>query len=233
MKKLFFLNTLIGKFFHWILILYLSFNIIGCSVSRPQKPPVSVARALETRIYQNNMITVLKASINTLQDLNYTIDVLNSDVGLITASRTTEGNKILLDDETSSEEPTKFQKLAFFAGVVIVIGSVLTLISYLIRNDGKDDNNDDNDKDKKSHNYNYFENDRDEKDSPKIYRYKVTVNLSEISINKTKLRVSAAGEVEQNGSIIQTGGIHEIEFFQKFFFNMDKGLFLENNNDSE
>ena len=34
--------------------------------------------------------TTLKASINELQDLDYSIDVLNSDVGIITASRTTE-----------------------------------------------------------------------------------------------------------------------------------------------
>ena len=45
---------------------------------------------METRSFPMDMKTVLKASIIALQDMDYTIDVLNSDIGLITASRTTE-----------------------------------------------------------------------------------------------------------------------------------------------
>ena len=51
---------------------------------------------METRAFSGDMKTVLKASINSLQDMDYTIAVLNSDIGLITANRTTEHRKASL-----------------------------------------------------------------------------------------------------------------------------------------
>jgi hypothetical protein len=62
---------------------------------------------------------------------------------------------------------------------------------------------------------------------PRIYRYKVTINLNDIDTDNTKIRVSASGEIEQDGKILSTGGIHELEFFQQFFANVNKALFLE------
>jgi hypothetical protein len=66
-------------------------------------------------------------------------------------------------------------------------------------------------------------------DGPKIYRYKVTINLTELTDGETNARVSASGEVEQDGKILSTGGVHEMEFFQKFFAGMNQGLFLDQN----
>ena len=62
-----------------------------------------------------------------------------------------------------------------------------------------------------------------------IYRYKVTINLTELNGEETNVRVSASGEVEQDGKILSTGGVHEPEFFQKFFAGMNQGLFLDEN----
>ena len=97
-------KTVTGKSFHIVLITYLSFSLSGCAATRPEKPPATVARAMETRSYSGDLSTILKASINALQDMNYTIDVLNSDVGLITASRTTEQEQALLDYEKEAAE---------------------------------------------------------------------------------------------------------------------------------
>ena len=69
----------------------------------------------------------------------------------------------------------------------------------------------------------------DEPDGPRIYRYKVTISLNELNNDETNVRVSASGEVEQDGKILSTGGIHEAEFFQKFFAGMNQGLFLDQN----
>mgnify|MGYP001400629221 CR=1 FL=1 len=226
----FFQKTFFGKLLQTLIIIYLTLFLSSCAVNRPQKPPVSVARALETRTYAKDMSTVLKASINTLQDMNYTIDLLNSDVGLITASRTTEGEKIALDDENNSGEEDSFNTWIIIAGVVVFITAVWALIRIM---SGGDDNNDDdsknNNKNKSNHHHYYSRNNKKD-DSPKIYRYKVTINLNELKEDETNMRVSAAGEVEQNGSIIQTGGVHEAEFFQNFFMYMNKGLFLEDIN---
>ena len=64
-------------------------------------------------------------------------------------------------------------------------------------------------------------------DGPMIYRYRVTINLTELNNDETNVRVSASGEVEQDGKILSTGGVHEPEFFQKFFAGMNQGLFLD------
>ena len=217
----------IKKGFNYLLVFYLSLYISGCAVTRPEKPPVSVARALETRIYKNQMSVVLKSSINALQDMNYTIDLLNSDVGLITASRTTEEQQGKLDDESIDDEDNNIlRNLVIIGGVIFVIGTIWTIVKIISNND-----EDDEKENKKTdhHHHHYNRNKNDDRDSPKIYKYKITVNLNQKNENTTDVRVSAAGEIEQNGRIIQTGGIHEAEFFQKFFSHMNKALFLEEN----
>lgn len=82
--------TVPGKLRLLSLLIYLASSNIVFSQS---KPPTSVSRTLQTQNFSADIKTTLKASINALQDLDYTIDVLNSDVGLITASRTTEKKK--------------------------------------------------------------------------------------------------------------------------------------------
>ena len=66
------------------------FLIVGCA---PRRPPVSIveARSMETRTLQADYDKVMKASINVLQDLRYTIDVADGDLGLVVGSKLTEG----------------------------------------------------------------------------------------------------------------------------------------------
>ncbi|MBD02023.1 MAG: hypothetical protein CMG45_03100 [Candidatus Marinimicrobia bacterium] len=219
-----------GRFFYISLIGYLILGISGCTnPPRAEKPPTSVARAMETRPFQGNLRTVLKASINSLQDMDYTIDVLNSDVGLITASRTTEQRKASLTDEKPQKTMTDSEKACLVIGAVAVIAVIAAAIF------GDDD--DDDDKRKRGRRgrsgpINIGGDSRggnDGPDGPRIYRYKVTISLDELNNGETNVRVSASGEVEQDGKILSTGGIHEAEFFQKFFAGMNQGLFLDQN----
>ena len=198
-------KTKMGKSFHFLLDSYLSLSLFACTPPRPEKPPSTIARAMETRSYSGDLSKVLKASINALQDMNYTIDVLNSDVGLITASRTTEQEHAVLDNEKAADELSGFQKL----GVLIFFAVLLAAISG-----GESSNNG-------------WNRGNDKEKGPVVYRYRVTVNLNELNQTETQIRVSATGESEQDGSILQTGGVHEPEFFQNFFANVNKALFLE------
>ena len=75
----------------------------------------------------------------------------------------------------------------------------------------------------------FGDNNDDGPDGPRIYRYKVTISLNNLDTDETNVRVSASGEVEQDGKILSTGGVHELEFFQKFFAGMSQGLFLDQN----
>tara|TARA_Y100000746_G_scaffold183949_1_gene162288 strand:+ start:251 stop:928 length:678 start_codon:yes stop_codon:yes gene_type:complete len=211
-------ETIYGKSLYYLLIGYLIVGLSGCSTPpRAEKPPTSVARAMETRSFSGDLKTVLKASINSLQDMDYTIEVLNSDVGLITASRTTENKKAKLASEQSNEGMTDSEKACLTIGAIAVIAVIAAAIF-----DGDDDGGGGNTI------YTGGGND-DGPDGPLIYRYRVTINLTELNNDETNVRVSASGEVEQDGKILSTGGVHEPEFFQKFFAGMNQGLFLDQN----
>ena len=82
------------KWVHNLVTIYLVAFFSSCTAPpRSVKPPTSVSRAMETRSFEGDLVTILKASINSLQDMDYTSDVLNSDIGLISASRTSEQRK--------------------------------------------------------------------------------------------------------------------------------------------
>ena len=209
--------TVQGRGLHFALVAYLSISIIGCTApQKPSvKPPATIARAMETRSFAKDMTTVLKAAINALQDMDYTIDVLNSDVGLITASRTTEQIQAALSADNDEEKST-------FGMILLPLIAIVAVVMILGMAFGGDDDDGD------TIDLGLGGGDKDSgPDGPRIYRYKVTVNLNDIDTNNTKVRVSASGEIEQDGKILSTGGIHELEFFQQFFANVNKALFLE------
>ena len=132
-------TTLRGKMLHSSLICYLCISLIGCTTPQQPtvKPPATVARAMETRSFSKDMKTVLKASINALQDMDYTIDVLNSDVGLITASRTSEQ----LQTKLSHDNPKKNNQssgLGNLIPIVFIAGAAIILLNLIFDNDDDD-----------------------------------------------------------------------------------------------
>jgi hypothetical protein len=248
-----------GKLRLLSLILYLSsYNIVFSQ----NKPPTAVSRTLQTQNFSADLKTTLKASINALQDLDYTIDVLNSDVGLITASRTTEKKKAdvssdaielgpssqnNIDGEIDAEETARqeqAQTCAKIFGFAVVVVFVVVIINAIF-GDGDDDNDDEEEEEDNSGSSkgwsrsrhtsnsthktvnNYYQDDTPK--GPRIYRYKVTINIDEFGSNNTNIRVSASGELEQDGKILESGGIHEQEFFKRFFASMNKSIFLDQN----
>ena len=258
MRRLIRPSTGLGKLRLLSLIIYLSSSNI---VFSQNKPPTAVSRTLQTQNFSADLKTTLKASINALQDLDYTIDVLNSDVGLITASRTTEKKKAdvssdaiepgpstqnNMDGEIDAEETVKqeqAQTCAKIFGFAVVVVFVVVIINAIFGDrDDDDDDDDDNDNSGSSKGWsrsrhtsnsthktvnNYYQDDTPK--GPRIYRYKVTINIDESGSNNTNIRVSASGELEQDGKILESGGIHEQEFFKRFFASMNKSIFLDQN----
>ena len=245
--------TVTGKLQLLSLLIYLASSNIVFSQS---KPPTAVSRTLQTQNFSADIKTTLKASINALQDLDYTIDVLNSDVGLITASRTTEKKKAnvspdgiefgpstqnnKLDGEMDAEEAAKqeqVQTCAKIFGFAVIAVFFVVIINAIFGDDDDDDESSStssgwsrarhasNSTHKTVNNY-YQE---DIPKGPRIYRYKVTINIDEAGSNNTSIRVSASGELEQDGKILESGGIHEPEFFKRFFASMNKSVFLDEN----
>ena len=257
MRRLIRPSSVAGKLRLLSLLVYLSSSNI---VFSQNKPPTAVSRTLQTQNFSADIKTTLKASINALQDLDYTIDVLNSDVGLITASRTTKKKKAdvssdaiepgpstqnNMDDKTDAEETAKqeqAQTCAKIFGFAVVVVFVVVIINAIFGDDDDNDDNDDDDSSGSSKGWsrsrhssnsthktvnNYYQDDTPK--GPRIYRYKVTINIDESGSNNTNIRVSASGELEQDGKILESGGIHEQEFFKRFFASMNKSIFLDQN----
>ena len=259
MRRLIRPKTINGRIRLFSLVLYLSSSTVILAQS---KPSTAVSRTLQTQSFPTDVKTTLKASINALQDLDYTIDVLNSDVGLITASRTTEEKKAEVSTdgvetgpapkpmktkaESDAEEAAKGEQRTACLKI-IGVAFVAVFFVFLLGAIFGDKDDDDDDDDDKSYNSgssgwrrgggssntthktvnNYYEDNTPK--GPRIYRYKVTINIDESGIDNTIIRVSASGELEQDGKILESGGIHEPEFFKRFFASMNKSLFLDEN----
>ena len=86
--------------------------VVSCGSSTPP-PTTAVKRAIETRQYNVDFDTLMKGSIGVLQDLGYTIDVLNDNYGLITATKQTT-----LGGGSDEKEMSKGQKAAIGIGVI-------------------------------------------------------------------------------------------------------------------
>ena len=70
-----------------LLTLSLGLFINGCASMIPERT-TAIKRATETKEFNFSSKELIAASIGTFQDLGYTIDVLNAEFGLITASKT-------------------------------------------------------------------------------------------------------------------------------------------------
>ena len=108
--------------------------------------------------------------------------------------------------------------------VFIISSSFFALIDHLFGGGESDEDEDEEPRFRKTNSHYSYHSHNETEFSPEIYRYKVTINLNNVKSTVTEVRVSASGEVEKDGSIIQTGGIHEPEFFQMFFTNIENSL---------
>ena len=184
--------------------------VVSCSSSAP-KPSTTVKRAIETREYSVDFDTLMRASIGVLQDLGYTIDVLNDSYGLITASKQTTNVKGKSDNDNEIK-----------AGDIILGAlAVITLVALW-------NNNDDDDGDC------FFcggDGGSSDDDGPNVYILKTTMNVTESSEDpvSSSIRVNFEASMERGGKIRYAGTQYSSEFFQSFFGALDKSLFLDEN----
>jgi hypothetical protein len=197
------------KFFNQILVYYLILFIISCGA----KPPISVpeAREMESRIIYGESREILKASMNILQDMYYSIEEVNSDMGILIATKLSEGKQAEIRKESSVVEKTPiWKKILVGVFIVTIVGGIMFLIS------GGNNNNNDNSQSSSHHHNPVFTNHYDG-NGEIMYRYKVTINVSEYGIDETKLRISAQGEQMKDGEIINVGPIQDVQFYDKFY----------------
>ena len=183
--------------------------VVSCSSSAP-KPSTTVKRAIETRDYNVDFDTLMRASIGVLQDLGYTIDVLNDSYGLITASKQTTNVKGKSDNDEIK-----------IGDVILGTLAIITLVALW-------DNDDDDDGDC------FFcggGGGSSDDDGPNVYILKTTMNVTESSEDpvSSSIRVNFEASMERGGKIRYAGTQYSSEFFQSFFGALDKSLFLDEN----
>ena len=183
--------------------------VVSCSSSAP-KPSTTVKRAIETREYSVDFDPLMRASIGVLQDLGYTIDVLNDSYGLITASKQTTNIKGKSDDD--GIKPGE-----------VILGALAVITLVALWNNDDDDDGDC-----------FFcggDGGSSDDDGPNVYILKTTMNVTESSEDpvSSSIRVNFEASMERGGKIRYAGTQYSSEFFQSFFGALDKSLFLDEN----
>ena len=95
----------------------LTFLLMGCASSgSSSKKSTAAQRAVETREYDVSTKDLMQSTIGAFQDLGFTIDTLNEEFGLITASKIEKPKK---------EEPSDAQKAL---GALAVVAAIWWLV---------------------------------------------------------------------------------------------------------
>ena len=204
-----------------ILRVYLiAFLAVGCT-PRPDPVPVSQARYMETRIFNAGYNLTMKGAINTLQDLRYTVDVIDRELGLIVASTRTEGEQARMTEEPRvTEQASTGKKILIFA----VIAAIFIGIVALVTRGGGDDDDDDSYRDHDGGGHGWSYGGGRQYDGPEVYEYRLTINFQTIDSTHTRVRVSAGAQSVGGRSVRQAGAIEDPLFFERFFSRMEEVL---------
>jgi hypothetical protein len=121
---------------NWALRLYLSLVLAGCA-SKQKSLTVEEIRQLETRNVNSDFTTAFDASVNLLQDLGFTIDLIDTETGVITAGKQTEEElgELFPDIEKDDGLPTWAIVLLIITGIVIIIGLIIIAIAIFSSSD--------------------------------------------------------------------------------------------------
>jgi hypothetical protein len=204
----------------------LSLLMVGCAATRP-KPTVTEARTMETRSFPADAKTAMSAAVNALQDLRYTVDVANNDLGLITASRQTSERSGEITREP--ENPESGDGMPTWAKVALIVTGVILIVFLVAAISGDKDEDDAKTKSYDSGSSSSSTTtviERDESGET-VYSYRVTVNCEAHGQRQTRVRVSTQGSRQVGGKVAEAGPVNDPEFFQRFFASLDKSLFLE------
>jgi hypothetical protein len=243
-----------GRLLSSILRIYLCLFLVGCAAHRP---PVSEIRSMETRLMLGDGPTVFQACVGTLQDLGYTVDVSDTDAGVLTASRATHERSGVITQEPKN--PDKKGRPAWQWPLLIVIGVVVILVAVAAwatfhhgdDNDKKADNDggarsdsaashrpsspkhgDAGEKPKHKHHEEpppppTYVAEEVAPTPPTHYEYRITLNLHGKGDDGTQVRVSLEGAELEGNQIVRAGPVDDPDFFARFFAALDQSLRYE------
>ena len=219
----------------WLLIIYLSIIISGCAY-RPAELTPEQARVLQTRDFNGSPEEVAKAVSVVLQEMHYTLDNVDMGLGIMTASRTSERLLAPISRETSGESDFESELGTFclIAGTMAVVGLFLAwMFDAFDSDDDEDDEDDDRRPSRRSHRsrshhhdsgWSIFGSSDNSPSSADSYTYIMTINLEELSLQQTRVRLTVQGEHFEGPSLVETGPVQDQQFFIDFFTRLQTTL---------
>jgi len=211
--------------------IYLSLILAGCASKQPA-PSIEEIRQLETTAVATDFTTAFDASINLLQDLGFGIDEVNTDAGIITASKQSQGKLGTMFEEIGPDEeddglPTWAIVLLIATGVIIVIG----IIALIASDDDDDDEEESREKGISDHHHGtttaLVVSDVMEPEENEYYTYRVTMNLTPVTDTETKIRTSVHGSRMKGDNVEETGSVYDARFFLGFYNALGKAMSLQ------
>lgn len=216
---------------------YLCLFLAGCAGTAP-RPTLDDVRRMETRVLDADVETLLKAAIGALQDLGYTVEVIQTDVGLITASRRSETEEPAVQLEPADENPEEDRDgpptWAVIVGIVLVVGLVILVVNALSGDDDEDQQSCERTRTRSRDNEAQQESDTSSPEfdlalagssGATVYEYRVTVNLDPLQPGSgTRVRVSCEGTTYEGGRMAKAGPVHDPVFYEQFFAGLDESL---------
>ncbi len=229
---------------------YLILVLAGCASKKA--PNVDEIRQLETRTVAADFTTAFDASVNLLQDLGFTVEMLDTEAGVITASKKSMGN--LGDNFTDSELgddddfPTWAIVLLIVTGIIIVIGLIVIIAAAVSDDDDDEDdesrskgNSDDTRGQDEEREHDDDDDtdisttiiiadallDSDTADELEYYDYRISINLTPIDESQTNMRTSIQGSRMKGYNVKDTGPVHDVRFYRGFYTALDKSLTME------
>ena len=155
-------------------LLCLSLVVSGCFSDAPPPPQPSQMemRSFQTREYDtNDTKLVIKAVLNTLQDMGFIVNTADPNIGLLTASKWTN-----VDHTKKEMKEAKKKELALSKSIVL----------------------------------------------------DCTANISEFGKKQSRVRVNFQQRVlDASGATMQASPVTDAKFYQTFFSQVDKGIFLQ------
>jgi len=219
----------------WLLIIYLSLVMTGCSF-RPAEISPEEARILQTRDFNGTPEEVAKAVSVVLQEMHYSLGNVDMGLGVLTATRTSERSlaPISLETGPQSDFESELGTFCLVAGTIAVVGLFLAWIFDSFDSDDDDDNeDDDNRRSGRSHRsrshhhdsgFSIFGPSSSGPSDADSYTYTMTINLEEISLQQTRVRLTVQGEHYEGPSIVESGPVQDQQFFIDFFTRLHTTL---------
>jgi hypothetical protein len=122
-----------------VMSVYLAVWLAGCA-GAPPRPEGDQLTTLQVRTYPATFKTVFDAAVDAAQDLDFSVDVVNADAGVITATRQTNARLARITRADDEGLPTWAWVALIATGVIIIAAVVIVLTS--------DDDEKDKDEDK-------------------------------------------------------------------------------------